>query len=219
MLAGELIAQVVADLHDSGNVRWEIADLLRFLTDAMCQTVLLRPDAAAVTRSVRLQAGNSLQSIPGDGCRFLGVVRNMGSDGLSPGLPVTLVDRADLDASGYNWHVGGGATAIDHYVFDDAVPKSFYVTPVPGENVHVELNYALIPEPVQDENAELLLDRTWVEPLREYMMFRAYARNDASSADMAKSERHLSRYFLSLGEEAKSKLAFSPNTDRSEYRR
>lgn len=219
MLAQELVVKVARDLGDyeSGyeHVRWGVADLLEYLGDAMRVVVLLRPDANAVTVPVLLSTGSTRQAIPVDGARFIGVVRNMGADGQTPGLPVSLIKREDLDAANQGWHVEAFSEVIDHFVFDDAVPTIFYVSPPPASGVWVDLSYARLPLPPRAAGDVLPLSEIWAEPLREYMMYRAYTRNDSSSEDLAKGERHLSRFFTVLGEESKAKLVFSPNFDRA----
>lgn len=222
MKALELVERVARDLNDyeegRRHVRWSAAELLGYLTDAMRAVVLLRPDAYSVTVPVQLSTGSTKQSIPADGARFLGIVRNMGADGLTPGLPVTPVKREDLDAANQDWHVEGFSAVVDHFVYDDTVPTIFYVTPPPAAGVYVDLSYAKIPQAIESAESDLPLNAIWAEPLREYMMYRAYTRNDSSSEDLSKGERHLSRYYLVLGEEAKAKLVFSPNF-REEARR
>lgn len=215
MQALELVRKVARDLNDyeegREHVRWKEDELLEYLTDAMRAVVLLRPDAYSVTVPVLLATGSTKQSIPADGARFLSIVRNMGSDGQTPGLPVTPVARDDLDAANQDWHAEGFSSVVDHFVYDDTVPTVFYVTPPPQAGVYVDVSYARIPTNISDTSAELPVNAIWAEPLREYIMYRAYTKNDASAEDMAKGERHLSRYYLVLGEEAKAKLVFSPN--------
>lgn len=215
MQALELVRKVARDLNDyeegHEHARWKADALLGYLDDAMRAVVLLRPDAYSVTVPVLLATGSTKQSIPADGVRFLSIVRNMGSDGQTPGLPVTPVAREDLDAANQDWHDEGFSTVVDHFIYDDTVPTVFFVSPPPAAGVYVDVSYARIPPNTSGLDVELPLNAIWAEPLREYMMYRAYTRNDASSEDMAKGERHLSRYYLVLGEEAKAKLVFSPN--------
>jgi hypothetical protein len=218
VVARELLETVARDLNDfepeHRHVRWPMEELSGYLTEAMRTVVLLRPDANAVTLPVLLEPGSTRQSIPKDGARFLNIVRNMGADGQTPGLPVTSVAMDDLNATSLSWHAAEVSSVVDHFVFDEAVPTLFYVTPPPTGSVYVDLAYARIPGRVEDLEQVLELNPVWAEPLREYVMFRAYGRNDASVEDMSKAERHLSRFFLILGEEAKAKLAFSPNMNR-----
>ncbi|MBI5520210.1 MAG: hypothetical protein HY916_09135 [Desulfovibrio sp.] len=217
MNASELVVKVARDLGDyeSGHefARWKAADLLEYLTDAMRVVVLLRPDANAVTVPVLLATGSTRQTIPPDGARFLCLVRNMG-DGQTPGLPITPIKREDLDAANQGWHDDAFSAVVDHYVYDDAVPTVFYVSPPPAAGLYVDLSYARLPQPVPALDSEIPLSGIWSEPLREYMMYRAYTRNDSSADDLGKGERHLSRFFTVLGEESKAKLVFSPNFNR-----
>ncbi|MDQ7836036.1 MAG: hypothetical protein RDU24_11695 [Humidesulfovibrio sp.] len=222
MQAAELVIKVARDLNDyeegHEHTRWKADALLGYLSDAMCAVVLLRPDAYSVTAPVLLTTGSTKQNLPPGGARFLSIVRNMGSDGQTPGLPVTPVSRDDLDAANQEWHIEGFSSVIDHFVYDDTVPTVFYVSPPPAAGVYVDVSYARIPPAISSMEAELPVNAIWAEPLREYMMYRAYSRNDASGEDMAKGERHLSRYYLVLGEEAKAKLVFSPNFQQEQGR-
>lgn len=215
MKASELVIKVARDLNDyetgHEHTRWSVDVLLGYLSDAMCAVVLLRPDAYSVTTPVLLAAGSTKQSLPPGGARFLCIVRNMGGDGQTPGLPVTPVSRDDLDAANQGWHDEDFSSIVDHFVYDDTVPTVFYVSPPPAAGVYVDVSYAVIPPQALGMDEDLPLNAIWAEPLREYMMYRAYSCNDASAEDMAKGERHLSRYYLVLGEEAKAKLVFSPN--------
>ena len=215
MQAVTVVEKVLTDLNDPDGVRWDRKKILEYLTDAQRQVVLLRPDANAETQVVKLVAGTTRQELPEGATQLLGIVRNMGNDGTVAGRPITLVERDALDAVNAAWHEELPSESIDHYSYNDKVPEVFYVTPPPADSVYVELEFGRDPVAVTDENEELPLKNIWSEPLREYVMYRAYTRNEASMEDVAKGEKHLSRFYLALGEEAKAKLVFSPNNDQT----
>lgn len=216
MLASEIIYEVLEDLQEKdveNPVRWSHAKMMKYLTAAMRQVVLMRPDANAVIESYELAEGKTKQSIPADATQFLGIIRNMGDDGATPGLPVTVVDRESLDAVNSAWHTEDIATSIDHYTYNEKVPEVFFVTPRPGADVYVEIECSKPPTTVAALDQELDLSDVWSEPLREYVMYRAFWQNKSSQRDMSKANEHLSRFYLLLGEETKARLVFSPNAD------
>jgi hypothetical protein len=213
MLAKELLSKLGTALNDAGHVRWSVATLLEYITDAQRYTVLLRPDAYSKVEAVQLAANSTRQTIPAGAVRFLGVVRNMGLDGQTPGLPVTLTQRDALDEANSGWHTEGGSLVIDHYVFNEDTPAVYYVTPPPAAGVHVELEYAASPATLASEDDLLALDDTWSEPLREYVLYLCYTNNATDSQERSRAEWHLQKYYLALGEEKKAKIIYSPNAE------
>lgn len=215
MLASEIINPVLKSVHEDVDnpVRWSIADLCEYLTDAMYQIVLLRPDANAKVEAVELVAGSTKQTLPDGGTQLLGVVRNMGADGQTPGQAIGLVLRPSLDAANLAWHTAIGEEVIDHYAFNEKTPQVFWVTPVPAEGVFIEIEYAKTPTAVIDKDSVIDLNPIWKGPLTNYVKYRCYAINAASQADNLKANEFLSRFYMDLGEEAKARLVFNPNAD------
>ncbi|TVM35607.1 DUF6682 family protein [Oceanidesulfovibrio marinus] len=210
LLASDILDDVSRELNDPGRVRWTLAGLFGFLTAAMRQTVLLRPDAYAAVEVMLLTPGTTRQSIPDGAVRFMGLVRNMGSDGATPGFPIPATTREALDASMATWHQAASGDAIDNFTFDPDTPTIFYVTPPPGENVYVEIEVAKNPMKVTALTDALPLPDVWAEPLREYTLYRCYGVNAASATDGARAAQHLQQFYLVLGEEAKAKALRSP---------
>lgn len=211
MIAGDIINRVRKDLHDEDAVRWKDSDMYDYLTAACREVVNLRPDTRAVTESVKLVDNSTRQSIPDGGFRLLDIVRNMGSDGNTPGYPVKVTGRDDLDDSNASWHMDDPADEIDNFSFDEANPTVFYVTPPPAESVFVEMVYSKAPAKIESMDAIIEVDEAFEETIRKYMMYLAFSMDHADSNGMNKASSYLSQFYLSLGEEAKAKIAFTPN--------
>ena len=99
MIASDILDRVSMQLNDQGRVRWTLPMLLNYLTDAMRQTVLVRPDANARAHVVKLTPGSTRQRIPEGSLMFLAMVRNMGPDGLTPGRPIEPTTREAMNLS------------------------------------------------------------------------------------------------------------------------
>ncbi|MDR2076903.1 MAG: hypothetical protein LBP61_08265 [Desulfovibrio sp.] len=213
MLAGEILKRARDDLQDAEGVRFTTEMLLEWLSDAQRALVLLRPDAGAVIRTVRLSRGSTLQSLPADGVRFLGVLRNMEpgeGETFLPGRAVALTTLEALNAGVPLWHSQGESRVVYEYAPDETTPSHFWVSPPPAENVWVEIKYALNPPELTGEDREITVFATFAEPLREYVLYRAYSRNDQPIDYQGRANLHLQRFFTSIGEEAKARLYSSP---------
>lgn len=209
MLAGALVERLREDLHDADGVRFPDDVLLGFLSDAQRTVVLCRPDANAVLRSVHLEAGSTRQALPSDGVRFLGVVRNMGADGTTPGRAVRLVDMDAMNASYASWHTLSGVEVRDCCP-DESTPTVYWVSPVPGENQWVEIKFSANPDDLDNASDAISVFDTFAEALREYALYRAYARNDAVIDYQTRANLHLQRFYSLLGQDAQARYLSSP---------
>ncbi|KKL79463.1 hypothetical protein LCGC14_2014610, partial [marine sediment metagenome] len=83
--------------------------------------------------------------------RLLTVIRNMGSDGATPGDAIDLVERGVKDALDRGWHKADKSKVVDEYVFDDRAPVDFYVSPPTDDttDVYIELSQAIVPATVK----------------------------------------------------------------------
>ena len=215
MIASDVLKRCSTDLSDTGRVRWTESMLLEFLSDAMRQTVLVRPDSNSTVAVELLAAGNTKQRIPRSAVRFLSLVRNMGAGGTSPGLPIVPTTREAMDSASATWHTDGTSSVVDHYLYNPDTPGYFYVSPPPTVDVYVEMEYAKDIEDLAALSDELPLSSIWIEPLREYVLYRAFSLNASSANDRTRADSHLGQFYLALGEEAKAKLLFNPYSPTS----
>lgn len=208
MLASDILDRVSMQLNDAGRVRWSERMLLQYLTDAMRQTVLSRPDASATAVVMELEAGKQRQRIPHGMVTLLKVVRNMG-DGETPGRPVTMTTREAMDSiAGLvpQWEYD----EVHQYAFVQATPEFFWVYPTPGEGVYVELECASDVDELKSLKDELPLSQVWAEPLREYVLYRAFSLNGTSPQDRARATEHLQQYYLALGNQQAARVVGDP---------
>ncbi len=204
-----LLDRLRNDLHDPTGMRYSLPILLQFISDAQRAVVLCRPDANAVVESVRLLEGSTRQTLPEGGVRFLGVIRNMGGDGETPGRAVRVASLESFNLVSANWHRAASADEIYDYAPDEVTPTVFWVSPAPGPDVWVEIKYSAAPDDVSAEGNLSILP-VFSEPVREYALYRAYARNDASVDFQGRAALHLQRFFSLLGQEAQARLTTSP---------
>lgn len=212
MQASDVIDDVRKTLNDNSEIRWTTDELISYLNAAMLQVALVRPDASAKTEAIQLVAGTK-QSIPSGGLRLLDVIRNMGTDGATPGYPVTPVDRTNLDLSNRLWHKTAGKTAIKNFSFDEKTPKTFYCTPPVSSTtaVYAEISYSDSPTPVTAVGDTLPLDDVYRMPLHDWVLRMAFGKEIASSRSQALSARYENAFYQSLGIKSRADIAVTPN--------
>ena len=210
MIASDVLNRCSTILNDTERARWTAPMLLEFLADAMRQTVLLRPDSNSTVSVVLLSERNTKQRIPTNAVRFLSLVRNMGAGGNIPGSPITPTTREAMDSASATWHIDGLSDVIDHYLYNADTPNFFYVSPPPTTGVYVEMEFAKDIADIITLSDALPMASIWIEPLREYVLYRAYSVNAASTNDRGRADSHLRQYYLALGEESKAKLLYNP---------
>ena len=215
MQASEILTQASDLLFDETNVRWPETELLRWMTAAQRQIVLHRPDAYAINQSVQLVAGTK-QSLPSNGIRLLRVVRNMGSDGSTPGRAIRWIDQDIMDAHVPAWHTETAATAVKHAMTDERDPKNYYVyPPVPASpQVHVEIIFSSEPSALTDGTDTIAIDSIYAGPILDFVLFRAFAKDTGHTVNERRSLQHLNHFHTALGVKSNIDLAMAPENNQ-----
>lgn len=199
MQASDILDPAYRILHDADKTRWTEPELLDYIYHGQLQTVLHRPDANAVNEALALVDG-SKQSVPTGGLRFLRAVRNLGSDGSTPGRVVREVSWDELDAAAPDWHYTNtveGVT-IQNYLFDDRDPSRFYVYPAPTgvatTPVNLEVVYSAGPAQVTQASDTLTLPDRYLNPVLDWVLYRAFSKDAAYAAYMQRAMHHLQSF-------------------------
>lgn len=211
MKCAALMAAVRAtDLNDPAKVVWSDPVLLGFLNDALRALIVFRPDASAITEAVKLGAGTR-QTIPAGGLRLIGIHRNMGSNGQTPGRVIRLGDLQIQDDISPAWHTEIGATVYE-YFYDPLLPHEFFVSPgVPASlAVWIEVSYARTPAEVTDAAAtDLPVDASYAPALHEWMVYRAWGGDDDAAPNYAKAQARLANFYALLDRKGGADAAVS----------
>lgn len=205
----EILVRVGDLLNDAEHVRWSEEELIRWINDSPSALLSRRPAAISRTDTLVLVAG-TLQNIPSDGVLLLDVVRNMGSDGATPGRPIRRSDRQQIDDIDPDWHTATAKATIQQYTFDDRLPKSFYVYPPAVAGTQVELLYAALPEPVSDPADTLAIGAEYIDPIVNYVVYRANAK-DSEFAQGTIAAAYFQAFEASLGVKSAVDVNASPN--------
>lgn len=223
---GTILASVIVDkaatlIQDKTGVRWPTNELLGWLCSGQRQIVLLRPDASSRTRLYEPLAGTK-QQLPAGAIRLLGVVRNMGQDGNTPGRAITYVERSYLDTQLPNWHFEGASAVMKHYTYDDREPQTWYCWPPQPTSGRGQVDIMVSESPaaptIKDVKNEegvvgtvdsvISIDDVYENPLVDYMVYRAHLK-DAEFASGPRAQVAYSTFLQSLGLRSASDKAFS----------
>lgn len=216
--------------------------MVDWLNDGQLAIASYLPTACSRTDVVRLQpgtkqsiealaavdvkvGGGAVSAIPVQGIQLVGLVRNMGADGATPGIAIPpAIDRRLLDTGRPNWHTVEGAS-VQHFVYNPLTPKQFYVQPaVPVGRLWVEMVYAAIPAKVPNPGNVYAYDGTDATTISiaddnlldlvNYICARAILKVAESSADdTAQSE--FSQLFLgSMNARVSAITGVNPNLKR-----
>ena len=209
LLASALINQVSELVQDQSNVVWTQLECLGWLNDAQRAIVSIRPDASIVNHSITLDPGTK-QSITG--LRLMACVRNMGTDGLTPGRSISLVDRGIKDDFEPDWHTETAAIAVKEYIFDARLPKEFYVSPPVHAStvVQIEVSESITPAEISLVGDVITLDDIYSPPMIEWALYRCLSREAEETPNIQRSATHFQQFFALLGAKLNPDMAINP---------
>ena len=208
ILSNDIISRAQTVLQDTSAARWTAAELLLWLNDGQREICLLKPSVSATNQSVTLVAGTK-QSIPATGLQVLRIIRNLTSAGVG-GKVVRVIGRDVLDTSSPMWHTGTQTAVVDHYVFDELDPKTFYVYPPNNGSGFVETVFAVEPAQVTTGGAISIPD-IHSNNLLDYILYRAYAKESDHAGSVELSKQHYQAMASSLGVKIQLDSVTSPN--------
>lgn len=200
-----ILQRAARTLFDETGVRWPPSELLDYLNAGIGAIVAAKPDVAAVSQAFELVAGTR-QDIPQDFIQFLGLTRNLGTDGATPGRSIRQVERNELDHGYPDWHASSGE-AVLHYCHDKRLPRVFYV--LPAALGWVELEGVRSPAAVTDAAEPLPLDDLYENPLHWWVVAHAYAKS-SKSGDMNRSAAYMTLFANALGLKSQMQFSFAP---------
>ena len=109
-------------VQDTTHVRWPLAEKLGYITDAVREICLYKPDACAKTVTHPLAAGVR-QALPADCFALIAVLSNGNGEAVRP------TARAQMDAIAPGWQTGTASATVRHWMFDPQDQNQILVYP------------------------------------------------------------------------------------------
>jgi len=205
---------VIENLQDSGNDNWSEQMLVNFANLGARQIAAFVPQANVVIESVKMVPG-ARQTIEASGLRFLRVIRNMGTDGVTPGNGIIDVGSSIgiLNVFNRNWMNETPSAEIWDCAGDDESDMIFWVSPPADGTSYVEVEYSKVPAPVVWdaggvwESAPAPLANDYLGALMDYILYRAYEQDsdfpgNLQRASMCKDAyHHATGFSITQGQE------------------
>ncbi|CAB4122911.1 hypothetical protein UFOVP33_72 [uncultured Caudovirales phage] len=197
-------------LQDTTGVRWDNTELLGWLNSGQRETMIYKPNSNVKALAWKLAAGTR-QSLPADAVQLIDVVRNMGTDGNTPGRAIRQTERETLDASFPNWHATSPNAVIKHFMFNPLDPKNFYVyPPQPAANQgYAEVLYGAVPANATSDGS-ITVDDIYETVLLDYILYRAFSK-DSEYADQTKADKYQTSFITALTGKARVEAGANPN--------
>ena len=202
---------VAVNLVDERHITWLAEELYIYYLAAISFVVSNRPDAYTQTQDFTCEAG-TYQQVPNDSLRLVDVVCNK-----LTGRPIQSIGRDVLDRR-FDWYSPSSSDLTDHpenYIYDDRSPREFYLYPGVKPGVAIRAIFSKLPESpiitnLDDDEALIPLNDSYLEPIRFYIMYRAFMK-EAESQDVAKATSYLQSANAYLGIKTNSDAGISPN--------
>lgn len=207
--AGQIIDKAATQLIDISGIRWTRAELLGWLNDGLRQIVLMQPNATNTPGAVQLVAGTR-QTLPTGGWLLLGVYRNMGTNGTTPGRAVRVISRELLDAFEPDWHTAKPSTVTKNYIYDLQDQTAYYVYPPSTGTNYIEINYSMQPANLTSESQVIPVFDLYQNPLLDYIMFRACTKDAEYAPGVQLGQMYLSTFTASTNVKESSETQGTP---------
>lgn len=215
MIVQEIIDEVSAQLNDIDLVTWDLSSHLEYINSAMDAIVAIRPDAYSIVTTMQLAAG-AKQDLPITALRLLGIKRNMGTDGNTPGRSVLAIEEEALDMFEFNWQNQTGVAEIKNYSYDERTPNTFYVDPPSDGTGWIEMQVSRVPTRVNDANDTLVLKDIWRNHIIQWCMFRAYSVEVDSASSQRRAGIHEQSFYNMMGQKFQRDVQYSPSVEVQE---
>lgn len=197
-------------LDDLPTKRWSDAELLGWLSDGQRTLVAADPSLGNVISSVKLVVGTK-QVLPDGAFMLLDILRNMGSDGLTPGRVVTVTSRENLDRVDPNWHNSRRSDIARHYIYDPKQPKAYYVYPPSTGITYVEMSRAQNPADIAALTDLITVPDLYQTALFDFVMFRAHQKDSDYAAGDQTAQGYLQLFQMFVQSSTQGLLDVSPN--------
>lgn len=189
--------------------RWTDEELFRLINDSRMAILTRRPAACSKVLNLTLVAG-TYQTLPTDGVELIDIIRNMGTDGNTPGRAIRRTDRQNIEDFDLNWHAATPSLVISQFTYDDRTPKVFFVNPPAVAGTKILSSYAAIPAEIAALTDDLDIALEYMDAVVNYVCYRAKSK-DSEYANAAEAGAYYGAFNDALGVSQQSQTASSPN--------
>ena len=155
------------------------------------------PEAVLVALDVPIVAGTK-QTLPVGSIMLVRLNRNMGSSGAVPGEAPRRVSMAMMDLHRPTWNADTPTLVVKNWMYDTRTPRVYYVYPPMSGATTLEAEYSVIPAVVASGTDTIALDDFYVNPIIDYVLWRAFSKDIEIPGMKSKAEAHRAAFDQSL---------------------
>lgn len=192
-------AKTILQDTTTAGVQWPSTELQDWLNAAQNEIIQYRPDAVVVNDTAfEPVTDESRQSLPAAGLKLIDVVRNTGST--SNMRAIRRIERAILDDQLPNWHASTTTVDIEHFVYDERDPKTFYLYPRPKLGCKIHIIYTSVPTPISlskfdgTDDTKISVDDIYANAILDYILYRAFSKDAEYTQDMNRATGHYAAF-------------------------
>lgn len=211
--AKSILKQAATTLADADSDRWTVAEMCAYFNAGQNAIRELEPASTTVTAPLALVAG-ARQTLPAQAAQLLDILGN------SNGAGVRQTGRRAMDAQLPSWRALTGQAVIQQWMFDERDETVFYVYPPAAVGASLDVTYSAYPSAISeayttsntldDVTGNMGLPDKYANALREYVLYRAFAKDGEHPANQARSDRHYGAFVQALGAGTQGQTATQP---------
>lgn len=237
LLVRDFFYRCSTDLKDVAPqfTRWTMRELVAWTEDGMRAIAKYMPHAFVRVGAMKLDPGTKQDIELVAGARFPDTIqrrgisvqeiyRNMGVNGVTPGRPITIVDRGYMDRANPRWHTATPSSSVREYMYDQLTPRIFWVSPPVPADTDVWIEAAIVWEPAaidvssgktytaDSADADLLpIDTLYADDLFNYVMARCYLKDAEAQSSKELFAAHTQLFTTSINAQVKAATGVNPN--------
>ncbi len=179
----DIIAAKLQDTaSDEDDRHWSVSELVSYYNVSVLEIITLHKKARTITEAVKFASG-SKQSIPAKSIAFVNLIRNMGTDGKTPGESITMTFMEAMAAFNRTWSEDTAQAVIYNVIPDPVDPRTYYIYPPSDGTTFGLLQTSKAPDKVvYDSNGNwesvlVAVTDEYVEALMDKIMEHAYQKD------------------------------------------
>jgi len=213
ILASSIISDIRIDTldEDASNYRLTDLEILKMINNAQRFVVQHVPKANVVNDPWKLAAG-ILQTIPTGCIELVSVDFNMGTDGITQGAPIRIIEKEELDLLKPDWPTDTASAIVQLYMFNDKDPTHFYVyPPQPSSSQgYVRGPCSKSPTDIATTATAISIDDIFQSPLYHHACFQIFSMETDAYAPQ-KALAHYNACVTEIGRKDLIMKTYSPN--------
>jgi len=210
-------AEIILQDEDSDQTtrRWTEAEMLGWVKDGETEIAKLKTDSYPVVEAVALAAG-SQQSLPTRAVMLLDVLSNMGTDGLTRGDVVEVVDKKLMNAINPGWMADTANAVVTHVIYDSKrAPKLFWVYPKSTGTNYLEVMTGKLPDNGSKViGDDIMMEDEYANSLLHYCLALCFSKDTDIENSFLRTKGHMDIFLESLGRKEGAEEIYSPKKNR-----